>query len=55
MAMVLTPLSIRQVRHGTKVSRGGPSFIVPSEQQTISNPQTGHWDELRNGDINSSG
>jgi hypothetical protein len=52
--MVLTPLVLRQVRQGAKASLG-PSFIVSSEQQTISNPQTGHWDELRYGDINSSG
>jgi hypothetical protein len=25
----------------------GPSFIVPSEQQTISSPQTGHWDGVQ--------
>jgi hypothetical protein len=35
-----------QVRQSTKVSLW-TFFIVPSEQHTISNPQTGHWDELR--------
>jgi hypothetical protein len=38
MAMVLTPLALRQVRQGTKASLG-PSFIVLSEQLTISNPR----------------